>query len=294
MGHEDTGRQQDGAKVNGGANSLKDELYTQDTMEESDSDKSVSALYTGIGPEKVAEYFSSNLLFKAQKHRSKLNADKRKRARRHMHLEEAKEPGLGLVKSLFDYFRVFEDRIEALSQPSIAQKAAELKEAELKEAVSHGNDEPEIALTIKYFDAAAYLTDNGLYPELKEEPEPGTFFCGRDTQNFIRALYIKLRNDGLKPQKSADSTDPKPGEIDLLTFGVTSEVIAAFFSKELGINAEGEGLIRFGKPFRALIRNHGAIKSQLQKLEQSYGYGRPDLSKKRINEPCTDKSQLKP
>ncbi|KAK3331865.1 hypothetical protein B0T19DRAFT_354221 [Cercophora scortea] len=84
-------------------------------------------------------------------------------------------------------------------------------------------------------------------------------------------MYSRLKDDGGKPTMQADSEPPDPAEIDILTFGVSSEAILAFFSKLLGVEAGGSQLIRFGKPFRPLIRNLPRVREHLGKLENSYG-----------------------
>ncbi|EDN94389.1 hypothetical protein SS1G_10262 [Sclerotinia sclerotiorum 1980 UF-70] len=74
-----------------------------------------------------------------------------------------------------------------------------------------------------------------------------------------------------EPSKQADSTPPNDNDIDILTFGVSSEAIALFFQKQLGISAEDDHLIRFGKPFRPLIRNLGPVREQLKRLKSLHG-----------------------
>ncbi|KAK3682063.1 hypothetical protein B0T22DRAFT_530543 [Podospora appendiculata] len=84
-------------------------------------------------------------------------------------------------------------------------------------------------------------------------------------------MYSRVKDDGEKPKMQADSEPPDPDDIDILTFGVSSEAVLAFFSKLLGVEAGGSQLIRFGKPFRPLIRNLSRVREHLGKLEDSYG-----------------------
>ncbi|APA16115.1 hypothetical protein sscle_16g108850 [Sclerotinia sclerotiorum 1980 UF-70] len=128
-----------------------------------------------------------------------------------------------------------------------------------------------IDISVKFFNSAAYLKEDGSYPKLHDEIEKGTFTCDHDTQHLIRVLYSKVKGNMTEPSKQADSTPPNDNDIDILTFGVSSEAIALFFQKQLGISAEDDHLIRFGKPFRPLIRNLGPVREQLKRLKSLHG-----------------------
>lgn len=85
------------------------------------------------------------------------------------------------------------------------------------------------------------------------------------------SALLKAKSDGAKPRREADSEKPKADDIDMLTFGVQSEAIAAFFAKQSDLSAEDDHLIRFGKPFRPLIRHLGSVREQLERLKILYG-----------------------
>jgi hypothetical protein len=199
--------------------------------------------------------------------------------------------GSNLVNGLVDYLRVLEDRIDQLESGT----GAKADKAKAKESTMRGSESgdstirlPEsgystmrssesgdstVEIAVKFFNSAGYLGEDGLYPpNVHDETEKGTFMCGHDDQHLIRVLYSKVKSDGARPVKQADSVPPNADDIDILAFGVSSEAIAAFFAKQLDIDAEDDHLIRFGKPFRPLIRHLGPVREQLSKLESSYGW----------------------
>ncbi|KAL9118847.1 MAG: hypothetical protein Q9187_004598 [Circinaria calcarea] len=205
---------------------------------------------------RLAMSASSLSLFNAYKERMKRKAE----------TKDQRNQGSNLVKGLVDYLRVLEDRIDQLESDT-GTKAEKVDEPSIRLTES-SNSTVEVA--VKFFNSAAYLGEDGSYLKAVDETEKGTFTCGHDTQHLIRVLYSKIKNDGAEPLKRADCEPPNVGDIDILTLGVLSEPIAAFFAKQLDIDAEDDHLIRFGKPFRPLIRHLGRVREQLKKLESNY------------------------
>ncbi|THV49355.1 hypothetical protein BGAL_0199g00140 [Botrytis galanthina] len=226
-----------------------------------DSDSSASffdGLYLSTVMKREFPRRSSELILNAYKDRMKVKAERNKKKR---------NQGANLVEGLVDYMRVLEDRIDQLESGSGAKvnKADESSKALIK------NDDSTIEIVVKFFNSAAYLEDDGSYEAANDETEKGSFMCGHDAQHLIRVLYSKAKSDGAKPRREADSEKPKADDIDILTFGVQSEAIAAFFAKQLDFFTEDDHLIRFGKPFRPLIRHLGSVREQLERLRRLYG-----------------------
>ncbi|KAI1139707.1 hypothetical protein F5Y05DRAFT_330604 [Hypoxylon sp. FL0543] len=205
-------------------------------------------------PQSLFDGYKELLKEKAAKKIPKGNAEKVVR----------KDQGSNLVRGLVDYMRVMEDRIDLLE--SDKAKAGDTSISKPSE-----DDDSTVEVTVKFFDSAAYLGEDGSYPDVHSETEKGTFMCGHDTQHLIRVLYTKAKKQRFNPHNKADEEPPNADEIDILTFGVSSEAIATFFGKKLDIVSEDNHLIRFGKPFRPLIRNLSQAKEQLRKLEDIYG-----------------------
>ncbi|TGO15084.1 hypothetical protein BTUL_0044g00230 [Botrytis tulipae] len=192
---------------------------------------------------------SSEFIFNAYKGKMKVEAERNKKKR---------NQGANLVEGLVDYMRVLEDRIEQLESGTgdKVNKANESSKALIQ------NDDSTIEIVVKFFNSAAYLEDDGSYKTANDETEKGSFMCGHDAQHLIR---------GAKPRREADSEKPKADDIDILTFGVQSEAIAAFLAKELDLLTEDDHLLRFGKPFRPLIRHLGSVREHLERLKSLYG-----------------------
>lgn len=93
--------------------------------------------------------------------------------------------------------------------------------------------------------------------------------CLIDDQSLIRVLYCKHTESKSKLQKHADPVAPNAREISVLVVDVSSDAITSFFSTELGVGLVDS--IRFGRPFRTIIRNIGRIRDHLIKLEGLHG-----------------------
>jgi len=95
--------------------------------------------------------------------------------------------------------------------------------------------------------------------------------CDEDPKHLIRALYTRVKDDAVSAHVKSGSVEPRPDDVDLLSFGILSEPVAAFFEKLLDLQLENGSLVRFGKPFRPLIRHYHDLRQQLGKLEQRFG-----------------------
>ncbi|KAI9641150.1 hypothetical protein NHQ30_010580 [Ciborinia camelliae] len=233
-----------------------------DSDSDSDSDDSEGYYFRSL--RRAIKHQSSLSIFNAYKHKMELKAAKNNK----------RNQGANLVKGLVDYLRVLEDRIDQLESGTVAKVKVDEPGEASSEAPSEApieNDNSTIELVVKFFDSAAYLQDDGSYPALNDETEKGSFVCGHDAQHLIRVLYSKVKSDGAEALRQADPEAPKVDDIEILTFGVLSEAISAFFAKQLDIPAGDDHLIRFGKPFRPLIRNLGSVREQLERLKGRYG-----------------------
>ena len=177
-----------------------------------------------------------------------------------------------LVRGLVDYLRVVDERInrlEANEPPKIANEHKTMAAASRRP--DPNSRDLEVQNAVKFFNAAAYLQPDGSYPAVDSTTEAGTFMCGHDTQHLVRVLYSTLGNYGTTVRKQADPKPPHVSDIDILVFGVFSEAIATFFAKQMDMDLGDDHLIKFGKPFRPLLRNLERAREQLKKLENSYG-----------------------
>ena len=236
----------------------KDKLLV-DSSSDSDSDTFMDSTVT-----RRAAWISSEGFYKGFKEKLKIKAQGK----------DSKNQAPKLVKGLVDYLRVLEDRIEQLEVGTVAKlnnknKEKEEDEAKKREAKSHDST---VEIAVKFFNSAAYLKEDGSFPDENGQSEKGTFTCSHDTQQLIRVLYFKSRDERAKPSNQADSEPPSPEDIDILTFGVSSEAISAFFANQLDIDTDKNHLIRFGKPFRPLIRHLSHVREQLKKLETNHRY----------------------
>ncbi|KAF7901102.1 hypothetical protein EAF00_003323 [Botryotinia globosa] len=232
-------------------------VYLDSDPDSDGSPSSVERIYSRVMKREFPRW-SSEFIFNAYKDRMKVKAERNKKKR---------NQGANLVEGLVDYMRALEDRIDQLGSGTGAKvdKADEPSKALIK------NDDSTIEIVVKFFNSAAYLEDDGSYETANDETEKGSFMCGHDAQHLIRVLYSKAKSEGAKPRREADSEKPKADEIDILTFGVQSEAIAAFFAKQLDLSTEDDHLIRFGKPFRPLIRHLGSVREHLERLKSLYG-----------------------
>ncbi|RTE85317.1 hypothetical protein BHE90_000133 [Fusarium euwallaceae] len=226
--------------------------------DDSDSDGSIdAALSNKVMLERFAGHVNSQTIYKLHKK----NLEKKHKNK------QGVNQGSNLVKSLVDYLRVIENRIDDLD----INKESKGKKGNKRNGLATQHSDCTVELAVKFFRSAAYLEEDGSFPKIVEEPDKGTFMSSHDNQNLIRVLYSMLNENASKPQRSADVDPPKASDIDIVSFGISSEAISLFFAKRLHIGTKDSHLIRFGKPFRPLIRSLGILRDQLQKLEDKYG-----------------------
>ncbi|RSM19486.1 hypothetical protein CDV31_001646 [Fusarium ambrosium] len=226
--------------------------------DDSDSDGSIdAALSNRVMLETFAGYVNSQSIYKLHKK----NLEKKHKNK------QGVDQGSNLVKSLVDYLRVIENRIDDLD----INKESKGNNGNKRKGFATQHSDCTVELAVKFFRSAAYLEENGSFPKIVDEPDKGTFMSSHDDQNLIRVLYSTLRENASKPQISADADPPKASDIDIVSFGISSEAISLFFAKRLHIGTKDSHLIRFGKPFRPLIRSLDRVRDQLQKLEDKYG-----------------------
>ncbi|RSL48360.1 hypothetical protein CEP54_012954 [Fusarium duplospermum] len=225
---------------------------------DSDSDGSVdAALSNKVMLETFAGYVNSQSIYKLHKK----NLEKKHKNK------QGVDQGSNLVKSLVDYLRVIENRIDDLEM----NKDPKGKKGNKQKGLVIQHSDCTVELDVKFFRSAAYLEEDGSFPKIVDEPDKGTFMSSHDDQSLIRVLYSMLNENASKPQRSADADPPKASDIDIVSFGISSEAISLFFAKRLHIGTKDSHLIRFGKPFRPLIRSIGRVRDQLQRLEDNYG-----------------------
>jgi hypothetical protein len=229
-------------------------------------ERPVKSAFHGRPPPSLAHHLAvttdSLVMFDAYKEKMRMEAKK----------SDQRHQGSNLVKGLVDYLRVLEDRMDQIPEPRA--RGEKTDDTIIK---STKVDDSTVEATVKFFNAAAYteVVNGSVNLISDEETEEGTFVCGHDTQQLIRVLYSKTRRDEAKPLKQADPQPPEVDDIDILTFGISSEAISEFLDNELQINKDHllmhtDHLIRFGKPFKPIIRNLGTFKKQLMKLESKY------------------------
>lgn len=177
--------------------------------------------------------------------------------------------GSNLVKGLVDYLRVLDDRIDQLETNSV-NKAKKAKEDEQNGRKSETGDTT-VEVGVKFFNSVGHIEEDGTYLNVHDGSEGGTYMCDHDAKYLIRVLCKWVKENDAQPRGNPESEPANPEDIDILTFGVLSEPIATFFEKELDITLDNGHLIRFGKPFRPVIRHYSHIKKQLLKLEHRYG-----------------------
>ncbi|KAL2673852.1 hypothetical protein Neosp_012296 [[Neocosmospora] mangrovei] len=234
------------------------QMHDIQAEDDSDSDKSVDAVKSNkVMLEQFAGYVNSQSIYKLHKK----NLEKKHKNK------EGVDQGSNLVKSLVDYMRVLEHRIEDLEMNNGSKSKEEMNRKGL--ATQHSDCAVEVA--VKFFRSAAYLEEDGSFPKIVAEPDKGTFMSSHDDQSLIRVLYSTLGDIAASPQLNADAHPPKAGDIEIVSLGISSEAISSFFAKRLNIGTRDSSLLRLGKPFRPLIRNIARVRDQLQKLEDNYG-----------------------
>lgn len=105
-------------------------------------------------------------------------------------------------------------------------------------------------------------------PRARTHPSHSTYACPGDPRCLIRVLYDMKAT--VPSQRSKAGEIPSPGQMDVIHFMVTSRPISDFFEKRLGLDAGASRILKFGKPFRSVIRNIQHLKDHLSSLAVKY------------------------
>jgi len=170
-----------------------------------------------------------------------------------------------LVVGLADHLFALDDRINKLEDGSETSRKKK-KKAEQATNISTAEN-----LHVKFYESSGHVDKNGKYQDIHDGADKGTYMCDEDPKHLIRALYTRVKDDAVSAHVESGSVEPRPDDVDLLSFGILSEPVAAFFEKLLDLQFENGSLVRFGKPFRPLIRHYHDLRQQLSKLEQRFG-----------------------
>lgn len=107
-------------------------------------------------------------------------------------------------------------------------------------------------------------------PPYGNMPHPNhfTYTCQSEHPYLIRVLY----DSTLSQQDPGLSTGARPNAdaVELIGFTVTSRPIAEFFDDRLGLDAGSSYILKFGRPFRSVIRNMQLLRDQLSSLTEKY------------------------
>lgn len=216
-----------------------------------------------------------------------------RKAREKVHEPQVSQPSKP-VKSMVDYVRVLEDRIQRLEEAQAgyqnyannrSDEEAKRRADEAARHTDHDSDDgpklsggektdedkqPDLLLEIKFFHSAGEFDADGNYVDNLDKK--GTYTCNTDPMYLVRALFSWA--DEAAPaskSKSPAHNPPNPDDIDILAFGIHSEPVAKFYEDKIGIPMESSHLLKTGKPFRPLIRNLHLLRGQLAKLEERFG-----------------------
>lgn len=207
----------------------------------------------------IAKYWSTVSLYKT--YALRLGRDK----------EKAKRSGKAptMVRGVIDYVQTLEDRIQKLE----AAETDRLERVKSSHAAVEANDTDTNAKNewgglvqeVKFFHAKGEFGPDGQWND--NNLKKGSYQCKLDPNHLIRVLYDWA--DDVEPQ-SISGGSPEPDSIDIIAFGIMSKPVATFFSKRLGLGGDLSHPVRFGKPFRPLIRNLQPLREQLAKLEEKF------------------------
>jgi hypothetical protein len=174
-----------------------------------------------------------------------------------------------MVKSVIDYVRTLEQRIQSLEE-FLKEEPAEsiVDKTEVPQPSEH------VQLDINFYNADKEFDEFGYYLAANHNT-PGTYTCRTDSQNFIRVLFSWSRDLPEDHSKQLDSNPPDPKHVKIIGIGITSEPIKVFLENATGTMTSSRfPLIRFNAPFRPLIANFEILKDQLDKLEKKFRYVR--------------------
>lgn len=168
---------------------------------------------------------------------------------------------------MVDHFTALEERIKKLEDGSGTSGKSNKKADEATEVVTAEN------LTVRFYDSSGHVDKNGVYQDIHNGAEKGTYMCDEDPKYLIRALYTRLKEEVAPAQVGDEVLEPEPDDVEIVSFGILSEPLSAYFEKLLNLEFDNRNLVKVGKPFRPIIRHYKDLREQLARLEQKYGAG---------------------
>ncbi|KAM7192881.1 hypothetical protein V8F20_008678 [Naviculisporaceae sp. PSN 640] len=177
---------------------------------------------------------------------------------------KSQNTSIPLIKALAEHLGGLEDRVKKVEDENKRFRTG------MRKATQNVESDTPVDLTVKFYDSFGHIDKTGKFQDIHDGAEPDTYMCEEDPRYLIRVLYNKIR-DRPKHSEDHDEGEPDPEDVDVLTFGVLSKPISSFFESILGMEFENGDLVRFGKPYRPLIRHYHDLRKHLNKLEQKYG-----------------------
>lgn len=107
-------------------------------------------------------------------------------------------------------------------------------------------------------------------------PSHSNYTCRSEPPYLIRVLYDSTL--GTPGQDLVIDESPKADKVDIIGFMVTSQPIADFFNKRLGLDAGAHRVLKFGRPFRSVIRNIQHLRGHLSSLAASNDQSKDEIS----------------
>lgn len=213
-----------------------------------------------------------------------------------------------LIKAVMEYVQSVEEKLDGLNTTLGQDRPAKLERDEgLPKAPgpAPGRHVPwiDVRLETKFYTCdGLFLADGNFrpacetellstrhapYPGLRPPPPPGglaqppvhysslphpnhsTYTCKSEPSYLIRVLYDPSLNNQGQVLKTGEI--PKPDAVEIIGFMVTSRPIADFFDDRFGLEAGSDHVLKFGRPFRSVIRNINHLRDQLSSLDAKYG-----------------------
>lgn len=116
------------------------------------------------------------------------------------------------------------------------------------------------------FDSEGDFTRDG-----RPSPDSGHYLSNTDATHFLRVLYDWKNKDDTSNAAMVPGQTPDAAKVEIISFMVSSQPIADFFEKRLGLCTDGTRVIRVAKPFRSIIRTLPRLRSHLAFLDNKYG-----------------------
>lgn len=203
--------------------------------------------------------------------------------RRRHHAETA---GPKLFSAMAEYLGDAEEKLANLQQSlqSIKEQTTELQgEMPARDERTDGQDTPipadpldDVSLETRF-----YPCEDGFALMTGRVKETGLIYQtprGHYTSSYEPNYLIRVQFEWMKPASSRQAffakDKPDAKDIDVLTFMVSSRPLTVFFERRLGLKVDRFPVLKFGKPFRVVISNHGLFKNHLSYLMSKYGSGR--------------------